>query len=73
MTPGERAQSAVLNFLARDLGRAIYLQQKHIRANDGSCNGCCTQLAPTEFPCIVRRLADECISRQIPLQRRASE
>jgi len=61
-----------LNFLSRDLGRAIYLQQKHIQAADGSCNGCCTQMAATEFPCIVRRLADECVARQIPLQRRAS-
>ena len=72
MTPGERASSAVINFLSRDLGRAIYLQQKHLKAEDGSCLGCLTQLAPTLWPCIILRLADECLARQIPLQRRAS-
>lgn len=72
MTPGDRACSAVIGFLARDLGRALYLQQKHVQAEDGSCLGCNTQTAPTPWPCIVLQLADECMARQIPLQRRAS-
>lgn len=72
MTPGERASSAVINFLSRDLGRAIYLQQKHVQAEDGSCLGCNTQMAPTAWPCVVLRLADETVARQIPLQRRQS-
>jgi hypothetical protein len=70
VTPGGRASSAVINFLSRDLGRAIYLQQKHLKADDGSCLGCNTQMAPTIWPCVILVLADECMARQIPMQRK---
>lgn len=73
MTPGERAGSAVIWFLSKDIGRAIYLREKHLKARDGSCLGCQTQMAPTAWPCIVRRLADETIARLIPTQRKASD
>lgn len=70
ITPGERAQSAVLSFLARDLGRAVYLQQVHVAGDRGDCAGCRSQVRWVEYPCLIRQLADECISRQIPLQRK---
>lgn len=72
MTPGERAGSAVIHFLSKDIGRAIYLREKHLEAEDGSCLGCLTQMAPTAWPCILRQLADETIFRLIPLQRNGS-
>jgi hypothetical protein len=73
ITPAQRAESAVVWFFSRDLGRAIWIQQRHVRADDGSCSGCCTQMSVTAWPCIILRLADECVRRQIPLQRQRGE
>jgi hypothetical protein len=67
-----RAESAVMWFFSRDLGRAIYIQDVHQPDKRGHCSGCQTQMAPTLWPCVVRRLADETIARQIPLPRERS-
>jgi hypothetical protein len=72
MVIGSRAESAVLWFFSRDIGRAIYIQEVHVADERGACAGCCTQTAPTMHPCIVRQLADECISRLIPRPREAT-
>lgn len=72
MTPGERASSAVINFLSKDIGRAIYLRQKHVSDARGECNGCRSQVTPTMHPCIIRQLAEETIRRMIPQPREAT-
>lgn len=69
MSPGERAASAVIFFLSKDVGRAIHLNETHVANELGHCLGCHTQMAPTIHPCIIRRLADETLSRLIPKQR----
>jgi hypothetical protein len=72
MTPGERAGSAVIHFLSKDIGRAIYLQQVHIAGDRGDCAGCRSQTTWIQHPCILRLLADETIARLIPMQRKAT-
>ena len=73
VTPGELTQVGVAWFLAEDLGRVVYIRDVHVSADDGSCRGCCTQMAVTVWPCILRRLADDVLARLIPTQRGPAE
>jgi hypothetical protein len=72
MNAGERARTAVIQFLAEQLRRAKYLHDEHQPDELGHCSGCHTQVRATPWPCVIRQMADDCISLQIPLQRRAS-
>jgi hypothetical protein len=70
VTPGERAESAVISFLTLGFGNADLLHGTHIPDDAGNCLGCLTQMAPVKHPCIIRQLADSSIFRRIPLQRK---
>lgn len=72
MTAGERAASAVVFFLSKDIGRAIYLHESHVANERGECAGCNSQTTWIQFPCIIRQLADETLRRMIPMPREAS-
>lgn len=73
MNAGERAQTAVVWFLAQDLNRAAYLRKLHVADQRGACAGCNSQTQHIAYPCIIRQLAEECIHRQIPLPRKRSD
>lgn len=72
MVIGSRAESAVVFFLSKDPGRALYLQQVHVANDQGECAGCRSQTKWIEHPCIIRQLADETMTRLIPTQRKPS-
>lgn len=72
MNAGERTLSAVVWFLSRDIGRAIYLQEVHVANERGECAGCRSQTNWVSHPCILRTLADETLSRLIPRPREES-
>ena len=63
------AEVAVINFLTADIGRAHHLHLIHTADQRGHCVACRTQMAPTLWPCIIRRLADDAIRCHIPRQR----
>jgi hypothetical protein len=64
-----RTITAVLSFLVCDLRRAAWLQDVHRDDGTGACRGCCRQTARILHPCLLRDLADEAMTRRIPMQR----
>lgn len=66
-------EQSVIWFLAQDITRAYWLRRNHQPNEHGFCLGCASQVTPISSPCIILKLAEETIFRQIPLQRSSTD